>query len=141
MPAMMHTATRTAAPSLLPVAPWSLRAWPPLLWQAGHAPPVHFQHLGTRITFSGDPVQPPTGQTVWAAHAEDGEAGMAWDWVEVAHGVVAMSDPMSVVTNLRLLGHAGQVLTAQESALFLNEVVRSLPWQHEVSRALHGRPN
>lgn len=138
---MLHSTTHPAARSLLPVAPWSLRAWPPLLWQAGHAPRVPFHHLGTRITFSGDPVQPPTGQTVWAAHADEGEAGMAWDWVELAQGVVAMADPMSVVTNLRLLGRAGEVLTAQEAALFLNEVVRTLPWQHEVSRALRGRPN
>jgi hypothetical protein len=97
--------------------------------------------LRTRVTFSGDPLVPSAGQTLWAAQADDGEAGMAWDWVEVAHGVVAMVDPMSVVTNLRLLGHAGEVLTAHEAALVLNEFVRCLPWQCEVSRALRGRPN
>jgi hypothetical protein len=97
---------------------------------------VHFHHLGTRVTFSGDPVQPPTGQTLWAAHADDGEAGIAWDWVQVTRGVVAMADPMSVITNLRLLGGAGEVLTAHEAARFLNEYVRALPWQHAVSQAL-----
>ena len=25
---------------------------------------------------------------------------MAWDWVQIARGVVAMADPMSVVTNI-----------------------------------------
>jgi hypothetical protein len=47
-----------------------------------------------------------------------------------------MADPMSVVTNLRLVGEEGEVLTALESARFLNEIVHALPWQTEVQRAL-----
>lgn len=138
---MMLTAPRPAAPPLLPATPWALRAWPPLLWQAAQPPRVQFQHLGTRVTFTGDPVQPPTGQTLWAAHADDGEAGIAWDWVQVSRGVVAMADPMSVITNLRLLGGAGEVLTAHEAARFLNEYVRALPWQHAVSEVLREQMN
>jgi hypothetical protein len=78
---------------------------------------------------------------VWAATADEGEAGMAWDWVQIARGVVAIADPMSVVTNVRLIGEAGEVLTAQEAARFLNEMVRALPWQQEVQRALSMRVN
>lgn len=64
---------------------------------------------------------------------------MAWDWVQIGHGgVVAMADPMSVITNLCLLGPSGEVLTAWESARYLNEMVRLLPWQDEVERALGG---
>ena len=48
------------------------------------------------------------GQTIWAGTAADGEAGVAWDWMQIARGVVAMADPMSVVTNLRLVGNAGR---------------------------------
>ena len=36
---------------------------------------------------------------------------MAWDWIQIARGVVAMADPMAVVTNLRLVGSEGEVLT------------------------------
>jgi len=121
------------------VTPWSLRAWPPLLWQARGPAPVQFHHLGTRITFSGHPQGPPAGQTIWAGSAADGDAGMAWDWVLITRGVVAMADPMSVVTNLRLVGEQGEVLTTQQSARFLNEIVRALPWQSEVRRALGAR--
>jgi len=121
------------------VTPWSLRAWPPLLWQAGEPARVRFHHLGTRLTFSGDPLGPPAGQTIWAGSAAEGEAGMAWDWVLITRGVVAMADPMSVITNLRLVGDQGEVLTAQQSARFLNEIVRALPWQSEVQRALGAR--
>lgn len=133
---MLQTApTPHEKPAAL-VTPWSLRAWPPLLWQAGEPTRVRFHHLGTRVTFSGDPLGPPAGQTIWAGSAADGEAGMAWDWVLITRGVVAMADPMSVITNLRLVGEQGDVLTAQQSARFLNEIVRALPWQSEVQRAL-----
>jgi hypothetical protein len=119
-----------------PVTPWTLRAWPPLLWQAGEPPRRRFQHLGTSIAPGGDARAPTAGQTIWAAHDENGEAGMAWDWVQIAHGVVAMADPMSLVTNLRLVGDQGEVLTTHESARYLNEFVRLLPWQREVQVAL-----
>lgn len=88
----------------------------------------------------GDGNGPAVGQTVWAAHDDDGEAGMAWDWVQISQGVVAMADPMSLVTNLRLIGLQGEVLTAGESARYLNEFVRRLPWQHEVQIVLRCGP-
>ncbi|HSI57015.1 MAG TPA: hypothetical protein VLA16_05640 [Ideonella sp.] len=93
-------------------------------------------HLGTRITTIGEFGQPPSGQTLWGDCSKQGEAGLAWDWVQIAQGVVAMADPMSVVTNLRLVGSHGEVLTAQESALYISRLVRQLPWQDEVWRVL-----
>jgi hypothetical protein len=117
--------------------PWSVRAWPPLLWQAGHGPQWRWRHLNTLVTLPGDDRARSAGQTVWGGVSDDGEAGVAWDWVQITDEVVAMADPMSVVTNLRLVGVEGQVLTALESARFLNEIVHALPWQPEVQRALH----
>ena len=71
------------------------------------------------------------------ARSHDGQVGVAWDWVQVSRGVVAMADPMCVVSNLRLIGAQGEVLTAWESARHLNQIVYGLPWQGEVQRALH----
>jgi hypothetical protein len=138
---MRNPAAFSQPPALPPATPWSLRAWPPLLWQAGEPVPVRFHHLDTRVTLHGDMPGPAAGQTVWAASADVGEAGMAWDWIQIARGVVAMADPMAVVTNLRLVGSEGEVLTAHEAACFLNELVRALPWQQEVQRALNARIN
>ena len=121
------------------VTPWSLRAWPPLLWQAGEPARVRFHHLGTRITFTGDPLTPPAGQTIWAGSVAEGEAGMAWDMTLVNDSGCTVADPMSVISNLRLVGDQGEVLTAQQSARFLNKIVRALPWQSEVQRALGER--
>lgn len=123
------------------VEPWTLRAWPPLLWQAGFPPHGRFRHLGTRIVFSGDSMVRSAGQTLWGGSLDDGDAGLAWDWVQISRGVVALADPMSVVTNLRLVGGEGEVLTALQASRYLNALVHELPWQSEVERALSGAPN
>jgi hypothetical protein len=108
---------------------------------AGHgAAPVRFHHLGTRVTRStGRPPQVrrrarPSGP----APSAGGEAGMAWDWVQIARGVVAMADPMSVVTNLRLVGRRGRSAHGAGGRVLPQRIVRSLPWQDEVQRAWAG---
>ena len=35
---------------------------------------------------------PCSGQTVWGSPSSDQAAGVAWDWIEVREGVVAMAD-------------------------------------------------
>ena len=117
-----------------PIPAWAVFAWPTVLWQAPHHERLHFLHLGTRVTYTGDPVC--SGQTLWGDPAGDHAAGLAWDWIELAQGVVAMADPMAVITNVRLLGPGGAVLTSVEAALHLHELVHALPWQCEVQRAL-----
>ena len=115
---------------------WSVRAWPQLLWQAEGASDLRFDHLDTQVFPAADEDGPLSGQTVWRGAAAEGEVGVAWDWVMVSRDVVAMADPMSVVSNLRLLGSQGEVLTAWESALHLSQIVYGLPWQGEVQRVL-----
>lgn len=134
---MQHAPSPAVERVALAIMPWSLRAWPPLLWQAVHARPTGLHHLSTHVDLPADRVHGRAcGQTIWAGTVDGAEAGMAWDWVEVAAGVVAMADPMSVITNLRILGDAGEVLTANAAALVLNGIVHALPWQDEVGRAL-----
>jgi len=116
---------------------WIVCAWPPVLWQAECAPELHFVHLGTRVLTTGDADQPCSGQTVWGNASPEPAAGVAWDWIEVHEGVVAMADPMALVTNLQLLDSHGEVLPSLRAALRLNEIVHLLPWQSEVQRALH----
>lgn len=116
--------------------PWTLRAWPPVLWQLGARTRLQLHHVGTHVTHVGDQINPLVGQTIWAANSEDGEAGLAWDWIQLPPGIVALADPMAVVSNLRLLGPEGEALTAYESVKHLNALVHTLPWQDEVERAL-----
>lgn len=119
---------------------WIVYAWPPVLWQADSAPDLRFVHLGTCVLNSGDRSNPCVGQTLWGQAGIDPSAGVAWDWVEVHEGVVAMSDPLGVVTNLRLLDAGGEVMSQARVALHLSQLVHGLPWQTEVCRALQ-QPN
>ena len=116
---------------------WIVCAWPPLLWQASRAPHLHLEHLGTRVLNYGDDSSPCTGQTLWGDEREAHSAGVAWDWVTLKPGVVAMSDPLGLVTNLHLLDDNGEALTEVEVAMRLHQLVHGLPWQDEVQRALH----
>lgn len=118
-------------------APWSLFSWPSVFCQANAGSALGLVHLGTRITHRGTANTPPSGQTLWGQRTKGSPpAGLAWDWVEIGNGVVTMVDPMCVVTNLLLLSEAGEVLTAYQSAMHLNRLVRDLPWQDEVWRLL-----
>lgn len=130
--ATMHSASAmTTTPP-----PWALYSWPTVFCQANLTGQLRFVHLSTRIVCSGDQAVPITGQTLWAQHLDEGDAGLAWDWVEIGHGVVAMADPMGVATNLRLVGRSGEVLAAHEAAITICRWVRQIPWQDEVWRAL-----
>jgi hypothetical protein len=120
---------------------WTIRAWPPLLWQAEGAAHLRFNHVETQVFPASDEDAPVSGQTVWRTKADDGEAGVAWDWVMLSRDVVAMADPMCVVTNLRLLGDKGEVLTSWEAARHLSRIVYGLPWQGEVQRAVRRELN
>jgi hypothetical protein len=118
-------------------AAWRVVSWPPLLWQADAAPQLQLVHLGTEVLHCGhDESDACSGHTIWGTEAAGGPAGMAWDWVRITEGVVALADPMALVTNLWLLDHAGQVLSPLQAAPHLNEIVHTLPWQVQVQRAL-----
>ena len=104
-------------------SPWMLRAWPPVLHPARGPNDLQFEHLGTMVTSAGDRI----GQTLWGSRSAQGEAGVAWDWVQLPGDAVAMADPMSVVTNIRLLGDAGEVLTAQQAARRAHRLRPPLP--------------
>lgn len=115
---------------------WIVCAWPTLLWQASRALQLRLAHLGTRVFTLGDEESPCSGQTLWGDSSEERAAGVAWDWVEFRGGVVAMADPLGLVTNLRLLDSRGEALTSLELAVQLHQMVHALPWQSEVKRAL-----
>ena len=115
---------------------WIVCAWPTVLWQASAAPELQLVHLGTRVLTFGDRAGPCSGQTLWGESSPERSAGVAWDWVQLQQGVVAIADPLGLITNLKLLDSEGEALSTQQMAVHLNEIVHSLPWQTEVQRAL-----
>ncbi len=115
---------------------WIVYAWPPVLWQASFASHLHLVHLGTRVLTFGDEGMLCSGQTLWGESSEHRSAGVAWDWVELQQGVVAMADPFGMVTNLRLIDAFGETLSHGQVSVHLHQLVHALPWQTEVQRAL-----
>ncbi len=115
---------------------WIVYAWPRVLCEAQHAQSLQFAHLSTQVLVTGDAARPSLGQTLWQGAEGQAIAGVAWDWISLPAGVVAMVDPMALITNLQFLNPAGEVLAPLESVLQLNEIVHGLPWQYEVQRAL-----
>jgi hypothetical protein len=97
--------------------------------------------MSTRVLSYGDEESPCTGQTLWGDATAQQSAGVAWDWVEVHDGVVAMADPLGLVTNLKLLDDRGEALNQIQVAVQLHQLVHALPWQSEVRRALHPLPS
>ncbi|MDL2336770.1 MAG: hypothetical protein QFE16_02920 [Pseudomonadota bacterium] len=97
---------------------------------------LRLTHLHTRVVQSGLHDTPCCGQTLWARTGDEATAGVAWDWIQLHQGVVALADPMGLVTNLMLLDAQGDPIPTLQAALHLNEIVHALPWQTEVERAL-----
>lgn len=114
--------------------PWALYSWPAVFWQANAPCRLRWVHGGTHVSSRGRRGRPSRGHTLWR-NARAG-VGLAWDWIEITDGVVAMVDPMCVATNVRLLDRDGGVLPAVEAALHFNQFVRRLAWQDEVQRLL-----
>lgn len=116
---------------------WITTDWPQVQISALSTPKLHLVHLGTSIQPHGMDGQHHAGQTLWGCRAAPSPiARLWWHWVELAHGVVAMVDPLGLATNLQLVGPHGETLSGLQTALYLNELVHTLPWQHEVARVL-----
>jgi hypothetical protein len=90
----------------------------------------HLRHLGTSSHIADKEEGLRYGQTVWGICAKDDKwVGIAWDWREIRSGVVAMSDPMTVLSNLVFLDEAGDPVDTFKRVLHLNNTVFSLNWQ------------
>jgi hypothetical protein len=87
-------------------------------------------HLGTSSHIDEKESGLRYGQAVWGICARgDKWVGIAWDWREIRRGVVAMSDPMTVLSNLVFLDEAGRPVDSFKRVLHLNNAVFSLNWQ------------
>jgi hypothetical protein len=118
---------------------WVVCAWPTQLWQVDDASPVQLSHVGTHVLATASEDGPFCGQTLWAKKNGDRPAGLAWDWVEIREGVVAMADPLGVLTNVKFINDEGEAISDREVAIRLQQLVHALPWQSEVQRALRAQ--
>lgn len=72
------------------------------------------------------------GQALWIGEHGEGLFGLAWDWAEVRPDVLALSDPMAVLSNIDLVDDGGRPLDEGLRLVHLSSAVHELPWQAHV---------
>ena len=114
---------------------WQLITWKPVLTTL-----ADFRSALARMRPLGLPgggQRPPqgglSGQAFWAAEHRGQPVGLAWDWAEVRQDVVALSDPMNVLSNITLVDSMGEHLDAATRLLHLNSAIHMLEWQSHVT--------
>ena len=117
------------------IHPWLIASWPIIERQIGRTEETvaDLTHLGTTVAAECDDFGRLLGHTIWGASASG--IGVAWDWVEAMEGVFALSDPMGVVSNIGYVDEVGRPVADLISAVQLNRITYSLPWQAEVAKA------
>lgn len=115
---------------------WSITSWPRKLWHSTQIQPA-FTHFDTQISPAADGILGGvSGQTSWVAELDGEQVALAWDWVMLRPGVLAIGDPMTIVTNLGFLGDDGVEIPPECAPARLNTIVHHLPWQAQVRRSL-----
>jgi hypothetical protein len=117
---------------------WMIKSWPTCEWYLpnGQTHWPTFRHAHTEVRLDRDTEGRRIGETVWCASVNGHDAGAAWEWTELAPGVVLLSNPNCVATNLHLIDSEHQSLDAVNELVVLNTFVHSLAWQEPVCAAL-----
>ncbi|HEX5685608.1 MAG TPA: hypothetical protein VFY73_16425 [Ideonella sp.] len=76
------------------------------------------------------------GETTWTMNSTLGTMTILFEWAEVTRGVLALANPMGIVSNVRLLTDEGDLLTPAQTLLELNFTVHELDWQTVVASKL-----
>lgn len=115
------------------VQSWMIRSWPSVEWYLPAGPDAwpRFSHVGTQVYDHLDTEGRWFGNTVWMGRVNGQTTGAAWEWTEFRHGVVVMTDPNTIVSNLQIRNTLGLSLTVG-----LNHIAHSLPWQDAVCRTI-----
>jgi hypothetical protein len=116
------------------IAAWQVMTWDtvPMAMDEFEQTITRMQHLGTSTQMDADNANRRCGQALWGGMAKGHRIGIAWDWAEVVQDVVAMSDPMRILSNIALLADDGSRLDPLQQAVFLNCAVHELHWQEHV---------
>lgn len=74
------------------------------------------------------------GEEVWSTRDEL-PIQIAWEWTEVQRHVVALFDPMNILSNVALIDGDGHALARSRRMLHLNNVVHRLDWRRTIDSA------
>jgi hypothetical protein len=113
---------------------WQVITWPPVVTTMGEFAQLatRFRHLGTSVHVDESMQGLKYGQVLWGVEDGSSRIGLAWDWAEVRERVVAMADPMKVLSNVALRREDGVLVAERERLLHLNGAIHRWRWQSQV---------
>ena len=81
------------------------------------------------------------GSSTWEISTPEMWAWVNWDWAVLEGGLIAMTNPGDIRSNLLLLGEGDRYLPMHDSSAILMSVIQDLPWRDEVENLLAERSN
>lgn len=123
----------------MPVPVWSLRSWEPVrttVRELMRAAP-RMRPLGVSFLANGPEDRRRQGQVLWGTRMAGRQVGIAWDWAEVRGNVVALADPMQVLSNMVIVDDVGAVMEKSNALLYLNGVIHNVDWQSHLCEMTH----
>ncbi len=120
------------------VQSWMLRSWPIVEWKPGTsgAPFPDFFHVNTRTREGHGDLVLSYGDTVWLGEIDGRSVGVSFEWIEIRPGVIILSDPNSIHTNIALATEEAELADDLQTITFMNSLVHQLPWQGAVHAVL-----
>ena len=91
-----------------------------------------FEHLSTMHSPDVDDDGCRRGHVIWGNLLGASPMALCWEWAEVKLGVVAIFNPMNVLSNVRLLSEDGRPFSDGQMVLVFNSVVHEVDWQSGV---------
>jgi hypothetical protein len=119
---------------------WQIKKWQPVEWylpEGENAWPA-FWHMGTSVVRADTThdFSYPTGEALWMASVDGKRAAVAFTWVEVQTGVVVLSDPNALMSNIQFKTRSGTPMEPLAATVCLNRIVHRIEWQSPVNALL-----
>lgn len=119
------------------MAPWAVASWPEVEYYLPKHRSCWPQFRQGGVSFECQPEgSPQTGSSVWVAELAGKHVGLAWDWMEIRPGVVALVDPNGIISNLRFLRDEDHFESPATTCVAVTRMVCALPWQAGVRSEL-----
>ena len=122
---------------------WMIKSWPIIEWKLPREmatwPALVHANTTTREMTPG-PVGRRCGETVWIGVVDGKSIGAAWEWVELRPGVVMISDPNTIITNIRFMDEDDAYQEFLPAVVSINRMAHVLPWQSTVAALLAAAP-
>lgn len=123
-------------------AAWTVIRWPEVKATLGEfeRAAASMRPVSVSVLSDSEEQTRSCGQALWAGEICGQPIGIAWDWAEVTQSVVAMVDPMRVLTNVVLTDEDERIIDDRLCVLYLNRAIYGLPWQDEVLHVSQPQP-